>query len=214
MIIYNVDEFKRKNGIKGPKGIYSCLHKMGLNQQLLRMIDTKKVYKYMTSERDIVLTRDDDRETLYITTGNKSHKAFRIIISNNSFELDDIHYDRVGNGSNQSGTMIATKYALVDGKVIDSSCGLKLVVEGNDAYLTYFGDLSNLDNARFTIKVSPYTLTGYRENINITDTLNTNHALDCFRISHLEGENKINGSKDYYYDCDLTFLEPNDVFIR
>ena len=211
---YSISEFKRINGIKNEKRLYSFLHRLGFSQLLLRKVNIKTLAKYMTEDRNVIFTELEDRKIIYITTGKKSNNACQLVINSNYFEFACINYNRVGNGINEDGMATVTKYVNLNDKLQNLSYGIKLSILNSQDYatLTYFGDLFNKNNASFSIKVNPYTLDGYGSEARITETLNANNVLDIFRVAHLQGNNIINNQLVNYFDEDLSFLEKTQGF--
>ena len=209
--IYSPKEFKSNDG---SKKIYSFLRNLGVSQLLMRNINMKSISRHMSNDRKIIVSKKGEQNEIYITTGEFKDRACKILIGDKFFELANITYSRVGNGTNQEATAVVTKLVEKNGSVTDNSYGLKLSLRDQKAVLTYFGDLTNLSNGSFSIEVDPNTLDGFGEESRITDTLNNHNALDIFRISYLEGNNRIDDKNIFSRNVDLKFLEHDKTFIK
>ena len=184
-------DFKKNNGIKTAKDFCQVLYRAGLSSSLLSRDVADNIFASLVDdEREIAAISSDNQTTFYIEPSIDDTNAVCLTFGDNYFDYAQINYNRIGNGTNQAAMVRVTRFSDADGCIKMDSCAISLLLHDNEAVLTYNGAPNvHGENSIFAIKVDPYTLDGFGENKQITDTLNDNHALVHFRKSQLRGKN-------------------------
>ena len=167
----------------------------------------------MAAERTISIFKKvygkDERLIIYIapsvaSTAEGKARACSLSFDRKFFEYDEIEYDRMSNGVNQSGTVTCYQVNHSPGLVISTDYKMILKFErakqaGEEtdktttiATLT-LTDMSGLPEKGFTFMLDPVSLKGIGKDNFVVSRLLRNGTLDCFRVPQIKGHNHYYG---------------------
>ena len=186
------------NGFNGDDFYIHLANIIG-DQAIIKNVDMRFLSKYLTDNtREIEINElPNGRMSIYVTNGKDSSESCLIEAGYSYLRISEIKYRRVGNGTNQEGTLFVSIFRSKENELVRDGYAVEISdINEHEAKLTYFGD-TNDRKTRFVINVDPKTLDGFGEEKKITNTLNHNNVLNLFRVPYLKGNNKINGYTMY-----------------
>lgn len=193
MLLPTVKEFKKTNNYSDYQ-LQQYLSELFARNGMLPIERLNFIYKYLDDDRDIwVVDKPNGLSRVYLSTCEGDPTACYMDFKEGYFQVQEVRYDRKGNGNIQSGTVVFRKYTIANWPHTPEAMAVRVTDIGKpQARVTLIKGPDGAAVVKVVTNADPKTLSTAIGPGNIFDEIGG--PLTLLKKIHIKGSNNINGA--------------------